>query len=63
MEIQNTFIVLRTGIRKNIQKILDFIQVNYISRDTSNKKEPICMFCGINKSLTKEHVLPKWIFE
>lgn len=63
MEIQNAFIILRTQLRKNIQKIVDFIELNYISLNIKSKEESICMFCGLNKPITKEHVLPKWIFE
>ena len=56
----------RTIIRKNSKRIVDYIVQSKISRnsntDISNKQE-ICIFCSTTKDLTKEHIIPRWIYE
>lgn len=54
MELNHRFILLRKNIRINHKKIIDSI----IFQD----KKDICVFCGSTKNLTKEHVIPKWVF-
>ena len=55
---------LRTALRNNCKKIIENLVENNIQR---NKKVPalpdICMFCGSPNNLTKEHVLPRWVFD
>ena len=56
--------LLRTTLRNNSKVIVGNIIENYIQR---NKKVlspvKICMFCGSTNEITKEHVLPRWLFE
>ena len=56
--------LLRTTLRNNSKVIVDNIIENHIQR---NKKVfspvKICMFCGSTNEITKEHVLPRWLFE
>jgi hypothetical protein len=57
---------LRTNIRRNAKFIIDHLSDQYIVRGNGKKNNPIssiCMFCGSNKDLTREHVIPKWAFE
>ena len=54
MELDHRLILFRKNIRANQKKIIDSI----ISRDKKN----ICIFCGSTKYLTREHVIPKWVF-
>lgn len=63
MGIEKNLVQLRTQIRKSSQKITNFISVHYISLNKETEKQEICMFCGTNNNLSKEHVLPKWVFE
>ena len=63
MEIKKNLVQLRTQIRKNSQKITNFIDVNHINLYKKAGRKEICMFCGTDDNLSKEHVLPKWVFE
>ncbi|WP_152542447.1 hypothetical protein [Pedobacter sp. V48] len=46
---------------------MSFIDENYILRVDGNAVEPtkdlICMFCASKAAITKEHIIPRWIFE
>lgn len=56
---------LRVKLRQNSKEIMkDVLQrhVPNISLKDKSKKE-ICVFCASDANLTKEHVLPKWVFE
>lgn len=52
---------LRVKIRNNRKCIIE----NLVKRIVSSNVElqEICMFCGSHNELTKEHVLPRWVFE
>ncbi len=58
---------LRVLIRKNSKKIIDHVINKHVVRRNgkivANKIQDICMFCGSNKNITKEHVYPKWVFD
>ncbi len=54
MELKESLLLLRKNIRINHKKIINSI----ISQDKVN----ICVFCGSENNLTKEHVIPKWVF-
>lgn len=64
MSIQLKLQSLRTSVRKNSKTIIDNIIENHIQlnkkRNTSSK---VCMFCSSATNITKEHVLPRWVFE
>lgn len=47
--------MLRKKIRRNSKYVIDTL----IKDHSAN----ICVLCGSNKGLTKEHVIPKWAFE
>lgn len=46
---------------------MDFIDINYIKRENDKAvvptKDLICMFCASPNKITKEHIIPRWIFE
>lgn len=52
---------LRVNFRKQGREISEdvFRRFHPITKDTKE----ICVFCKSNEKLTKEHVLPKWLFE
>jgi len=58
---------IRINSRKNGKAIIDKLVADYIVRENGKavKKNSldICIFCGSRDQITKEHVLPKWIFE
>ena len=53
--IEKRLISLRNKIRHNSKKVIDALIDNHCAE--------ICLICGSTEKLTKEHVLPKWIFE
>lgn len=64
MTLEHKKIKLRAGLRNNAKSIIEGLDEKYISkvREKKNIKE-VCMFCGSSENLTKEHVLPRWVFE
>jgi len=60
-------ISLRTAVRNNIGTVMGYIDRNYIKRVDGKAigvmETPICMFCGTTLHITKEHIIPRWIFE
>lgn len=58
---------LRVTIRANVKSVMDFIDYNYIRRENGkailSKNGIICMFCAGQSQITKEHIIPRWIFE
>ncbi len=55
---------LRTTLRKNSQKIMKDVLERHVPRVSFKKKSKleICTFCGSPNNITKEHVLPRWVF-
>jgi hypothetical protein len=53
--LEQRLVVLRKKIRHNSKYVIDTL----IKDHSAN----ICVICGSNKGLTKEHVIPKWTFE
>lgn len=60
MELEKRLITLRKNVRKNQKKIIDRRREDHLKKQ--NLQKDICIFCGTSENLTKEHVLPKWIF-
>lgn len=60
-------IALRVTARKNVKPIINYITYNHIRRVNGKAIFPlepaICVFCGKGDGITKEHVIPKWVFE
>jgi hypothetical protein len=59
---------LRVLLRYNAKDVMSYIVRNFIQRDQQGKAikvidAPICMFCGTSKNITKEHVIPRWVFD
>lgn len=58
---------LRIAVRSNIKSVTDFIDQNYIKRADDKAvvttMQLVCMFCASPDKITKEHILPRWIFE
>lgn len=65
MDINIKLKKLRVKLRQNSIRIMDDVlqrHVPNINLKDKPKKE-ICVFCASETNLTKEHVLPKWVFE
>lgn len=56
---------LRIKTRQNAKVIIDYLIESHIIRgvEKPNAEKEICVFCSSTKSLTREHVIPKWTFE
>ena len=55
---------LRTLVRKNGRAIIKNIVDNHINRNhVAKNKLKICMFCSSMSDITREHVLPRWVFK
>lgn len=59
--------IIRINARKNFKAIISHLENFYLNRENSNAKsrpaKPLCLFCGTDQVITKEHVLPRWAFE
>lgn len=55
---------IRTALRRNSKTIIDNIIQNHVqlNRKISDNIE-LCVFCGSTSNLTKEHVIPRWVFD
>jgi len=59
-------IPLRSNLRKNSKLITEHIIECCVVRENGKakaKKLELCVFCGTNKNISKEHVIPQWIFD
>ncbi|WP_449388609.1 hypothetical protein [Chryseobacterium lineare] len=64
MIIDKKFRKLRTQMRQSAKKIIDESIKERLYFEIENKKpNKVCIFCSSEDALTKEHVLPKWVFE
>ncbi len=66
MNINSKLRNLRKTVRDNSQIIVNHIVHNYINRDKSKAVKPWiskCIFCGSSEKISKEHLLPRWVFE
>lgn len=61
-EIERKFTRLRVGLRKEGLDICDDVFRRF-HPSTITKNPEICVFCNSTSKTTKEHVLPKWLFE
>ncbi|OPC34465.1 hypothetical protein [Elizabethkingia miricola] len=61
-KLNSLFIPLRVNFRKYGPEIA--YDVFYRFHPTTLKPAPeVCVFCNSSKKLTKEHVIPKWLFQ
>jgi len=57
---------LRKSIRQNAKSIVRHTSNNYLDQRKHKSSKPlndICLFCSNPNLLTKEHIIPRWIFE
>jgi hypothetical protein len=56
----------RKGVRENVKTVIQYIDKNYVLRQNDKavtpSKQNICMFCGCAEDITKEHIIPRWVF-
>ncbi len=60
-------LIIRINARKNFQAIISHLENYYLNRENgkacARPLKPLCLFCGTDQVITKEHVLPRWAFE
>lgn len=61
-ELDLKFKSLRVKLRKSGMDISEDVFKRY-HPTTKNAKDEICVFCYSTSKITKEHILPKWMFE
>lgn len=54
---------LRKIVRTNGPYVMRKLFDDYLTGLTTKKLVPSCFICGAETNLTKEHILPKWVFE
>jgi hypothetical protein len=63
LTIEEKFLKLRKTVRMHGKYITAKLFDNYVTGPVTKKIIPSNILCGTEKHLTKEHVLPKWVFE
>jgi hypothetical protein len=64
MEIEIKLKNLRVQLRHNSKNIVDGVLNRNVSKSEGNfELKEICSFCATTSNLTKEHVIPRWVFE
>lgn len=57
---------LRVTIRQQLKSVVRFIDENYVIRLNGKAKKPkasVCLFCAAKDQITREHLIPRWIFQ
>jgi hypothetical protein len=60
--IDRNLMQLRINLRNKGKLIIDDLFDIYIPRNRPKKSKLKCIFCGSANNITKEHVLPRWVF-
>ncbi|MDB5226498.1 MAG: hypothetical protein JWN78_691 [Bacteroidota bacterium] len=62
LPIEKAFRILRVNFRKHGLKITEDVFFRF--HPSTEKRPPeICVFCGSTSNLTREHVIPRWVYE
>jgi len=63
MTIDENFLKLRGIVRRHGRQVMRKLFKDYVMGPITKKLIPYCILCGTEQNITKEHVLPKWVFE
>jgi len=63
MSIDKTFLELRKIVRTHGKYVMSKLFDDYVTGLITKKRIPSCILCGTEENITKEHILPKWVFE
>lgn len=63
MAIDSTFRELRRTVRSHGVYVMGKLFDDHLTGLITKKIIPSCFLCGSEMNITKEHVLPKWVFE
>lgn len=64
MSLEPNLSSFRVAVRANCNTIIKYIKVNVVQQTKEYKavKPILCFFCSANHNLTKEHIIPRWVF-
>jgi len=63
MSIETKLLEIRKIARERGKYVMRKLFDDYLTGLITKTKIPSCSFCGNEKDLTKEHIIPKWVFE
>lgn len=63
MSFDDTLLQLRLTARKKGKYVMNKLFDDHLVGQFDKKRTVSCVLCGSESNLTKEHVLPKWVFE
>lgn len=63
MTVDKKLLKLRNIARKQGKYVMNKLFDDYVTGVITKKIVPSCILCGTEENLTKEHVMPKWVFE
>ena len=63
MLIDQSFLELRKIVRTRGKYVMGKLFDDYLTGLITKKRIPSCFLCGVEKNITKEHILPKWVFQ
>jgi len=63
MNIDSKLLEIRKIARERGKYVMGKLFDDYLTGLITKKRIPSCSFCGSEKNLTKEHIIPKWAFE
>ena len=63
MTVDEKLLRLRIIARNHGKYVMNKLFDDYVTGLITKKIVPSCILCGAEENLTKEHVLPKWVFE
>ncbi len=61
--INDRFKKIRTSLRRESKFIIDNILDNHFAPNKRAELQDVCIFCNEEGQLTKEHVLPRWLYQ
>ena len=63
MSIDKSFLEIRKIVRTQGKYVMQKLFDDYLTGLITKKRIPSCFLCGSEKNITKEHILPRWVFE
>lgn len=63
MSLDKALLQLRLNARNKGKYVMNKLFDDYLTGHIHKKRTNSCLLCGSEANITKEHVLPKWVFE
>ncbi|WP_316772906.1 hypothetical protein [Pedobacter frigiditerrae] len=67
-KLSQKLIQFRTLVRANNRDVINHLVRNYLQRDQNGRairdvEPPFCIICSRSGDISKEHILPRWVYE